>query len=190
MLTIANGPVRSGSLGGSQPYVLTSQFRETVPKLAIKQDVSSWKLHDGSTLLRVDSTLTNVGKVQIKRVKGTMIVSRLLPETKEQAANYSVGNIFFNCRPVGKAAMPNCVEEQGLNLPSSSKTQLPFEDLSGLEPGESVSYWRYVHLDADVRTVEVYTQVAKPGKTDEWVFDQTFDLKRVATPSRPPDSQE
>jgi hypothetical protein len=37
---------------------LTSQFRETVPRLAIKQDVSSWSLRDGPTLVRVDSTLT------------------------------------------------------------------------------------------------------------------------------------
>jgi|SRR5579872_1726432 len=165
------------AVGGLWTFLLTNQFRETVPKLGIKQSVSSWKLSDGSTLLRVDSTLTNTGRVQIRRVNGKMIVWRLLPETSEQKTEFRKGNILFNCREGTAASVPDCVPEQGLNLPSQSKVEFAIKDLSSLEPGESVSYWRYEHLDADVRTIEVYTRIEKPGAQDDWVFDQTFDLK-------------
>jgi hypothetical protein len=174
--------------GGVWTYTLTRQFRETAPKLAIKQEVSNWKLRDGSTLLRVDSTLTNTSKVRIEGVHGRMIIWRLLPETDEQAAANAGGKIFFACPTQEDKPAPDCVPEQGLNLPSSSKTTFDIKDLtSSLEPGESVPYWRYLRLDGDVKTVEVYTRIDKPGNPgDVWAFDSTFDLKKGLTGSDEP----
>ena len=163
-------------VAGLWTYALTSQFRETEPKLAIKQDVSSWKLHDGSTLLRVDSTLTNTSKVRIAGVNGKMIIWRLLPETMEQAADYDGGKILFSCRDEHGKQIPECIPDQGLNLPQSSKKQFEIKDLTNnLEPGESVAYWRYLHFDGDVKTIEVYTVIEKPGR--KWDFDSAYDLK-------------
>jgi hypothetical protein len=164
--------------GGIWTYALSSQFRETQPKLGIKQDISSWKLHDGSTLIRVDSTLTNTSKVRIRGINGKMIVIRLLPETDQQAIDYAANKILFDCKDEHGMPLPDCVPEQGLNLPPSSTHRLPIKDLtSDLEPGESVPYWRYVHLDGDVRTIEVFTSIEKPDRAgDEWVFDSVFNL--------------
>jgi hypothetical protein len=140
--------------------------------------VSSWKLQDGTTLLRVDSVLTNTGKVKIDGVTGKMIVWRLLPETQEQSAMYKAGQIWFSCKDDKGNPFPDCVPEQGLNLPTASKALFEIKDSQGtLEPGESLPYWRYLRFDGDVRTVEVYTIIEKPGVPGgDWIFDSTFDL--------------
>jgi hypothetical protein len=162
-------------VGGAWTYALTKQYRETAPKLAIKQGVASWALKDGKMLLRVDSILTNTGKVKIEGVKGRMIVQRLLPETAEQAAQYKDGRLFFSC----KDRDPHCVSEQGLNLPSTSTKVFEIKDEEGiLEPGESLPYWRYLRFDGDVRIVEVYTVIAKPDGSEDWIFDEAFDLEK------------
>ncbi|MDP9169982.1 MAG: hypothetical protein M3N54_05140 [Acidobacteriota bacterium] len=165
------------AVGGLWTYKLTRQFRETEPILTIKQNVSSWKLKNGAALIRVDSLLTNASKVRIDSVNGVMIVQRLLPETPEQAANYAAGNIWFSCKDKRGQLSPGCVSEQGLNLPASSTKQFTISDVTGsLEPGESVPYWRYLPLDRDVKTIEVYTDIRKPNGGD-WDFDSVFDLE-------------
>jgi hypothetical protein len=171
-------------VGGIWTYVLTSQYRETAPKLTIKQSVSSWKLKDESTLLRVDSILTNAGRVRIEGISGTMIVLRLLPETDEQVTNLAKNKFYFDCEKDG-GGDKNCVPEQGLNLPASSKHSFEITDKYGnLEPGESLPYWRYLRFPNDVAAVEVYTYITKPGaRSDDWVFDSVFDLKtQTASP--------
>jgi hypothetical protein len=178
-------------VGAIWTYALTRQYRETVPRLAIKQNASSWILHDSSTLLRVDSIITNDGKVRIDGVNEMrMIVLRILPETKEQAAAFSAGKMWFDCQ---NSPGKDCVPEQGLNLPASSTRLFVIKDLAGgVEPGERVPYWRYMHFDGDVKTVEVYTVIEKPSsghlsflprflksarEEEDWIFDETFDLK-------------
>lgn len=160
-------------LGGVWTYRLTSQYREAKPKLAIKHDVSSWKLRGGQTLVRVDSLLTNTGKVQIPSVRGRLYVQRLLPETREQADEYAQGRIWFDCK-----ASPGCVPEQGLSVPKSSRKDFDIEDVyGGLEPGESAPYWRYLRLDGEARTIEVYTRIDRPGMPDNpWILDSVFNL--------------
>jgi hypothetical protein len=85
-------------IAGLWTYALTKQFRDTVPKLAIKHDVSCWRMRDGSLLVRLDSTLTNTGKVLIRGLNGRLIVLRMLPETDEQAVAYAHGDIFYHAR--------------------------------------------------------------------------------------------
>jgi len=167
-------------VGATWTYTLTKQFRETQPKLTIKQEVSNWALADGSTLIRVDSILTNSSKFQIKGVKGRMIVLRILPETKEQAEQYRAGKIYFPCINSAGAPIPICVPEKGLNLPAASRHVFPINELAGyLEPGESTPYWRYLQLDKDVQVVEVFTAIEKPGtQGGNWIFDSVFTLKR------------
>ena len=170
------------AVGGIWTYALTRQYRETVPKLDITQSASSWLLRDGTTLLRIDSILTNSGKVRIEGIDGRMIVLRMLPETDEQAQNFAAGNLWFSCKDDSGKALPDCVEEQGLNLPSESKKTFEIKHPSdSLEPGESLPYWRYLHFPTDVATIEVYTIITKPNAKEDWIFDSTFDLKRTGT---------
>jgi hypothetical protein len=159
---------------------LTRQYRETMPRLAIKQTVSTWSLQDGSLLLRVDSIVTNTGKVRIPGVKGKMIVWRLLPTTKEQADAWAKDGIFFKC-----GTRVDCNTFAGLNVPDSSKKEFNINDLSsGLEPNESVPYWEYWRLDAAAKTIEVYTSIERPSRNDDpWVFDTAFNLEVGATVS-------
>ena len=167
------------AVGGFWTYLLTTQFRETAPKLAIKHSVSSWRLDDGSILLRVDSTITNAGKVLINGLNGKLIVLRLFPETTEQVANYAKGKVLFDCTDERGLALKKCVSEQGLKLPPSSKHELPIADAERkLEPGESESYWRYVPMDRSVRTVEVMTFIDNPATQGRrgWVFDDTHEV--------------
>jgi len=169
-------------VGGAWTYKLTSQYRETVPKLTIVQKASSWRLRDGSTLLRIDSILTNAGKVKIEGVTGKMIVWRLLPETDKQAKDFETGNYLFSCKDERGNLYPNCVPAQGLNLPPESKAEFDMKyPQEGLEPGESQPYWFYFRSSGDVSTVEVYTVVTKPKKSNgDWIFDSTFDLNTAA----------
>jgi hypothetical protein len=167
------------AVGGFWTYLLTTQFRETAPKLAIKHAVSSWRLDNGSILLRVDSTVTNSGKGLIKGLNGKLIVLRLFPETPEQAANYAKGKVLFDCTDDRGLALKKCVSEQGLKLPTSSKHELPIADAERkLEPGESESYWRYIPMDGSVRTVEVMTFIDNPDTEGRrgWVFDDTHEV--------------
>jgi hypothetical protein len=86
----------------------------------------------------------------------------------------------FSCKDAGGKPLKDCVPDQGLNLPETSKREFQITDWAGvLEPGESAPYWRYLNFDSDVSVVEVYTRIEKPGKPgDEWVFDSTFNLKK------------
>jgi len=125
-------------------------------------------------------------------VNGAMMVLRLLPETKQQAVDFAAGKLWFSCKDYNGAPLTNCVEAQGLNLPASSTSTFEIKDLVGsLEPGESVPYWRYVHLDADASTIEVYTTIAKPGnpKDRPWDFDSVFNLDRGQTSDGQTDDQ-
>jgi hypothetical protein len=166
--------------GGIWTYELTSQYREGKPKLSIKHDVASWTLQNGETLVRIDSVLTNAGKVHIPTVHGRLYVVRLLPETTKQAENYRSGNIWFDCK-----GSPNCIPEQGLNVPDSSRKDFEIQDVAGgLEPGESAPYWRYLRLDNAARTIEVYTRIDRPDMPNNpWILDSAFDLHPTGNPS-------
>jgi len=129
-------------IGGVWTYALTKQFRDTVPKLIIKHDAASWRLHDGTLLVRIDVILANGGKVLLKCLNGELLVLRLLPETPWQRAEYAQGRILFDCRDKQGRAAKNCVAERGLNLPVGSKKAFPINGSNRtLEPGESEPYW-------------------------------------------------
>lgn len=165
-------------VGGIWTYTLTAQFRETQPKLTIKQEVSARKLRNGATLLRVDSVLTNSSKVRIEKIEGKMIVIRLLPETAAQLAEYSKGKFWFICEEKG-VPLPGCIQEQGLNVPPSSRKEFSLSDSTAMEPGEDNPFWRYLYLDGDVSAVEIYTAIKRPNRSDnEWVFDNSFNVVR------------
>ncbi len=167
--------------GGLWTYLLTKQFRNTVPRLAIKHEVGSWNLKDGSVLVRAETNLTNSGKVLIRGLKGDLLILRMLPETKKQADEYSKGRVLFQCSEDAKAS-GNCVPEQGLNLPSESITKFQIADLERtLEPGETESYWRFVVLDKAVRVIEVHTFIENPDRSDGggWTADTTHNISSM-----------
>lgn len=167
-------------VGGFWTWLLAQQYRETVPKLSITQTASSWFLKDGQVLIRIDAILTNSGKVHIAGVKGDMVISRLLPETEQQAQEYAKGSVWFRCPTKNGKPAKGCIPEQALNLPDTSSSQsfdIQYAD-DALEPGESLPYYRYLRFDSRVRTIEVSTSIEKPGSAgrDYWIHNSTFDL--------------
>jgi hypothetical protein len=62
-----------------------------------------------------------------------------------------------------------------------SKFELSYP-LNNLEPNETLPYWRYVQWDGRVTIVEVYTAINKPGTSEQWEFDSTFDITPAAEP--------
>ena len=173
-------------IAGLWTYALTKQFRDTVPKLAIKHDVSCWRMRDGSLLVRLDSTLTNTGKVLIRGLNGRLIVLRMLPETDEQAVAYAHGDIFYHCKDKNGNPIKNCIPEQGLNLPATSRKEFAIQDPGrSLEPGELKAYWRYFKLDDAARVVEVETFIYVPGSaTQGWLAESVHELNPTAADSR------
>lgn len=175
--------------GGLWTYALTKQYRETIPRLSITHEVTSWRLADDSILVRVDSKVTNVGKVLVKGLNGNLVFLRLLPETEGQRREYANGKIFFDCQQGRPDPIDGCIPEQGLNIPAESKKAFEISDGDrNLEPSESENYWRYWHLDGAAQVVEVQTFIEYPDSRGKrgWTTDTTHVLKPSSTDAMPP----
>jgi hypothetical protein len=167
---------------GLWTILLTSQFRDTAPRLATVHQVQSWRLPDKRILVRIQVDVSNVGKVQVAPVNGILFAQPLMPLTIEQRELLASGRLIDDCVKNDGSRVAGCVAQQGIRVNEHDKSLLNLDGKDkSLEPGESNSYWKYMVLSPDTTTIEVYTYIDNPKENGRrgWARDSVVDLKPI-----------
>lgn len=155
-------------VGGAWTYKLFVQKRQEYPRASIEHRISHRHIGYEQVLLHVDVAFCNIGDVLIPLIESATIVSQVLPLPTEVR-----DKIVARQDPVDEP-------KTGIEWPElrSRENRWEIGDCE-IEPGESQGIQRDFVLDADVRSVHVYSYVVNEEKRPEelsWDVTTLYDI--------------
>ncbi len=173
MANIIQAYITSGAIifGIIWSYVLFIKNRQKYPRANIVHQVTHKHIENDKLLLHVGVTISNVGNVLISLDSMETRIQQVFPFTDEVLEAINKGQ-----NPLSKG-------KTEVAWPLIDSQKLDLKSVEGeVEPGESQDFHQYFTFDAEIETIEVYTDLineAKRARKISWCLTTLYKINEI-----------